>query len=97
MGWNRRDMGSFLNFNGNLKSPKGADQHFLTQHVYPFVKSNSIIHDSYLCTSYGGDGFPTKRIGNCFIGSTEACNTTASFTECPKQCRPKEHQDWTTC
>ena len=56
-------------YNGNFKSPKHADQSFLAKYVYPLVKSSMIVHDSYLCTSFGGEPFPTKRLGNCFIGS----------------------------
>jgi hypothetical protein len=37
--------------------------------VYPLVKSNAIVHDSYLCKSFGGGAFPTRRLGDCFIGS----------------------------
>ena len=51
------------NFNQGLKSPKGSDQQFLAQYVYPLIKTNSITHDSYLCGAYGGNAFPTKRLG----------------------------------
>ena len=85
------------NFNANLQSPKGQDQFFLTQYVYPSLRQNSIIHDSYLCMAYGGDAFPTKRQGNCYVGSPSDCNATAIFIECPLKCRPKEHQDWKEC
>lgn len=37
--------------------------------VYPQVQSSAIVHDSYLCSSFGGGPFPTKRLGDCFIGS----------------------------
>ena len=66
-------------YNGNLRSPKGADQSFLAHHVHPLIKDKSIIHDSFLCTSYGGGPFPTKRVGTCFIGSTGDCNVTGNF------------------
>ncbi len=53
------------------KNRKGADQEFLTKYVHPHLKGNAIVHDSFLCQSYGGDGkaFPTQRIGDCFVGS----------------------------
>ena len=100
----KRILGSILlknisiRYNSNNKSPKGADQYFLTSHVYGLIKSDSIVHDSYLCQSYGGSAFPTKRNGNCFIGNPFDCNMTASsFFQCPPQCRPKNHQDWLYC
>ena len=84
-------------YNQGLKSPKGSDQNFLTEHIYPILKSNSITHDSYLCGGYGGSPFPTKRLGNCYIGGTTECDINATFYECPSQCRPREHQDWKFC
>ena len=86
-----------LQFNQGLKSPKGSDQNFLAQHVYPTLRSNSITHDSYLCSGYGGSAFPTKRLGDCYIGGVAVCDFNATFHECPVQCRPKEHQDWKFC
>jgi len=51
------------------KNRKGADQEFLTKYVYPYLREQSIIHDSFLCASYGGaKAFPTKRVGDCFVG-----------------------------
>ncbi len=72
-------------FNRNFQSPKGHDQYFLTEYVYGLLKSNSVIHDSYLCEIYGGSPYPIKREGNCFIG--------AAFHICPIKCRPKDHLD----
>ena len=84
-------------FNADLKSPKGADQNFLSQYVYPSIRTNSITHDSYLCASYGGSPFPTRRLGDCYIGGVTVCNVTATFYECPNNCRPQNHQDWINC
>ncbi len=86
-------------FNRNFQSPKGDDQYFLTEYVYGLLKSNSVIHDSYLCEIYGGSPYPIKREGNCFIGAAtnNACNITASFHICPIKCRPKDHLDWESC
>jgi hypothetical protein len=56
-------------FNKNGKSPKHGDQSFLARYVHPLVKSSAIVHDSYLCASYGGDPWPTQRKGDCFVGS----------------------------
>ena len=79
--------------------PKGTDQSFLTDHVYYLIESDSIIHDSYLCTMYSKSlPWPTKREGNCFVGSTGSCNSSATdFYKCPLSCRPSNHKDWIFC
>ena len=84
-------------YNKNLTSPKGRDQHFLKDYVYPLVKNKSIVHDSFLCVRFGGDPFPTKRVGDCFLGSARVCNPNSTFHQCPIKCRPKDHQEWTSC
>ena len=86
-------------FYAGLKSPKGNDQNFLSQYVFGSLSSNSITHDSYLCTSYGGNSlpFPTQRIGDCYVGGVAGCSKNATFRECPVRCRPKDHQDWNYC
>ena len=43
--------------NNNNKILKGADQYFLTDHVYPLLVDESSLP------------FPTKRNGTCFVGS----------------------------
>ncbi len=85
-------------FNSNNESPKGHDQFFLSDYVYPLIHKKSIIHDSYLCKGFGGGPWPTKRIGNCFVGSPASCNITGTdFYDCPVECRPKMHPDWKKC
>ncbi len=91
------------------KNAKMSDQYFLWKHVYPIVKTDALAHDSYYCNKYGGIPFPTKRIESCFVGGMEGhyeldtCKSNytfvqnASFYICPKECRPKDHQDWITC
>lgn len=79
------------------KNVKQADQTFLREYIYPKIKKISIIHDSYLCKSYGGDPFPTKRVGNCFIGSTAECYSNLTFYKCPDECRPTDHPNWISC
>ena len=70
--------------NYNLESRKGLDQYFLADKVYPLIKQEAVIHDSFLCLSYGdSQPFPTKRIGNCFIGAPGGCNQTGIFYSCP--------------
>ena len=71
----------------------------------PLVSKHTLAHDSYLCKKYKDSetrAFPTKRIqgvGN-FVGSVIETGGTISFTEayeCPKECRPPDHQDWIYC
>ncbi len=88
------------NYNLNHSSPKGFDQYFLSSYVYLDIKKSSIIHDSYTCQSFkDSQPFPTKRHGNCFVGtSLDICDDKEpSFVSCPIQCRPKDHSDWTYC
>ena len=83
--------------NGTINK-KGHDQFFLEEYVHPLIHNRSVTHDSFICERFGGDPFPTKRVGNCFIGSTNGCNTTGVFfKDCPIKCRPKNHQDWNQC
>ena len=95
-------------YNGDLKSPKGADQFFLSAHVYPLIKHEAIVHDSYLCKNYEHSSpFPTRRVGACFVGmvettmKTDLCginsNKSVEGYTCPVDCRPKDHLDWTQC
>lgn len=63
----------------------------------PLIKDKSIIHDSHFCKNLGGEPYPTQRKGNCFIAFIGACNTSASFFDCPIECRPKDHLNWTKC
>ena len=93
-------------FNKNLQSEKGADQSFLSNHVYSLLVDDSVIHDAYTCKSYNNSRpFPTRRVGYCFVGTImnrlEACsNATAEklkYYTCPEQCRPSNHLDWTSC
>ena len=82
------------------KNQKKKDQHFLIAYVYPLLRNVSVIHDSHLCKLYkDSKPFPTRRIGACFIGSTDYDNSCINkkFHLCPEECRPKNHKDWTTC
>ena len=84
-------------YNQHKTNNKGSDQAFLSTFVYPFIRNDSIIHDSYLCMTYGGSPFPTQRLGDCFIGGVTECNVNSTFAwECPVKCRPRNHY-WPTC
>ena len=81
------------------KTKTGPDQFFLADHVYPLIKSRSIIHDSYTCKNYeNSKPFPTKRVADCFIGDSDMAGCgNKTFHECPVACRPDNHQDWIFC
>ena len=91
-----------LHFN-KIKNLKGRDQHLLTAFFSYHSIRNSTTHDSYLCFWLGGDPFPTKREGDCFVGCTDCCNRTKELGKrtydkiCPIECRPKNHKDWFYC
>ncbi len=56
-------------------------------------------HDSYLCRTFPSSRpFPTRRKAesNNFVGAVFQSNKTY-LEECPKACRPPDHQDWIFC
>ncbi|RNA24203.1 hypothetical protein BpHYR1_008982, partial [Brachionus plicatilis] len=62
------------------KSLKGYDQYFLSDHVYERIIKNSTVHDSFLCNHFpNSKPFPSRRVGNCFVGYTGSCNASADF------------------
>ena len=110
--YRKRDLGNKLieflknktianDFNKNGKSDKGKDQDFLHAYFWPSAKLDALIHDSYICQKYGGIPFPTKRPNNyCFVPCAYCCDPKYNASwgyECPKECRPKDHQDWIFC
>jgi hypothetical protein len=78
---------------------KERDQDFLSKYVYPLIREDAVIHDSYKCNVYKDSSpFPTKRIGNCFIGmAIKSCSKNKTFYICPRKCRPKNFLNWTAC
>lgn len=88
-----------LKYNLNGTSEKGYDQFFLKDFVYPLILNKSTIHDSYTCAKFPNTRpFPNQRKVTEFIGSVHTPGFKRNFTvECPIECRPKNHLDWTTC
>ena len=83
-----------------------ADQNFLEEYIWPYIRKDVIAHDSHLCqTSYGlnSRAWPTRRPplndSGSFVGCVRPCGLPMKypFGECPKACRPKAHPDWTMC
>ncbi|CAF0858725.1 unnamed protein product [Brachionus calyciflorus] len=87
-----------VKYKPNGTDAKGYDQKFLSNHIYEKINLLSLVHDSYTCKTYANSRpYPSQRIGNCFIGSAGDCDTKAKFDQCPLECRPKDHLDWTSC
>ncbi|QQP40607.1 Uncharacterized protein FKW44_014717 [Caligus rogercresseyi] len=93
------------------RTERGHDQVLLTKYMWwgfaldsvPLMSKLGLTHDSYHCRRYpGSQAFPSKRpIGVLnFVGAVADMNNTIHSTEgnkCPKECRPKNHQDWEFC
>ena len=82
------------------KNDKGKDQDFLRDYFYPYLKDNSLVHDSFYCNDYhDSEPFPTQRVGSCFVGASlkDTICQNSTFLACPIECRPKDHQDWIYC
>jgi hypothetical protein len=90
-------------YNLNRTSRRGEDQHFLAKHVYPLIRNVSMYHDSFRCNETGGVPWPSKRKGNCFVGSSLRCDPLLRPLDqdhapsCPIECRPADHLDWSRC
>lgn len=83
-----------------------GDQTFLTHHIWPHIQNHLMAHDSHLCNTWYGKNsrpWPTKRPllneTGCFVGCIRPCcqQLKHPFGECPMDCRPKDHPDWTMC
>ena len=75
---------------------------FRRRHIWPKAKFNATMHDSYSCSVYGGEPFPTQRPENlyCFVSCFNPCceesaNQTQRMPDCPKECRLKP--EWEKC
>ena len=81
------------------KNQLNQDESFLSKFVYPLLRTNSIIQDSYTCLLHNdSQAFPTQLTGACHIGNeSKGCETELWNFSCPVECRPKEHQDWIYC
>jgi len=82
---------------------KFYDQRVLKNNVWPLVRHESIIHDSYNCRrkSLGPIlPWPTQREGFTYVGfgpSKGVYKRVLKANHCPITCRPKDHKDWKYC
>ena len=77
----------------------GPDQGFLKRYLWPWGKWSAMSHDSYTCQRFPRTRpFPTRRqeVINNFVASVVEAKDIMK-KECPKACRPRNHQDWLTC
>lgn len=79
---------------------KGLDQDLLRDNLWPLMRNDLLVHDSYCCTKFKGSRpWPTKRQTMEFVGDKFPWEKNGKFKveECPKECRPKDHADWKYC
>ena len=81
-----------------------GDQPFLLKELWPLVKNDSLIHDSFNCQRFEDNSqpFPTRRPSlkghDIFVGCVKPCSGKQYiFGECPIECRPKNHKHWIYC
>ncbi|XP_057303810.1 uncharacterized protein LOC130641149 [Hydractinia symbiolongicarpus] len=81
-----------------ISNHEKVDEDLLDEHVWPLVKTDAIQHDSYQCTKFPqSHAFPSRRLTRTsgFVGCKRPCSN--NVPPCPKECRPKKHQDWSYC
>nr|XP_027229553.1 uncharacterized protein LOC113821261 [Penaeus vannamei] len=90
-------------FNRTAIVRKSLDQKLLRAIVWPEIKHDLLDHASYPCQhpELGPTApLPTRRVGREYCGLS-AFNPNLSLpilqTDCPVECRPKEHLDWIKC
>merc|ERR1711872_6861 len=84
---------------------KSLDQDVLRSKVWPLIKNETVIHDSYTCTQkvLQGQGlrpWPSRRVAYAYVGygpTKDGPMQIIKSKECPKKCRPPNHQDWKYC
>ncbi|XP_065669670.1 uncharacterized protein LOC105845888 [Hydra vulgaris] len=80
--------------NSKITPPYGSDQHTLNQYIWPLIKNDIMIHDSYRCNGIAIP-FPTKRNqSHLFVGCPRPCKIKKIQT-CPVKCR--KEKDWLYC
>ncbi|XP_042855238.1 uncharacterized protein LOC122242091 [Penaeus japonicus] len=83
----------------------GHDQRLLKSVLWPVARTNVLNHDSFTCVKWRREHgpavpFPTQRVEGTYCGWGTYKVAEAKLvakSECPVECRPKDHQDWTRC
>ena len=64
--------------------------------MWPLAKEDMVAHDAWHCQKFPSPmnrPWPVRRrVGGNFVGQT-----SRKMVECPIECRPKEHPEWTFC
>jgi hypothetical protein len=84
---------------------KGMDQVALGSLVAPHAAKDSLVHDSYNCKSGLIKGskaaaWPSQRRVSADPKIPNFVGNTGDFSisnDCPVECRPEKHKDWTKC
>ena len=89
---------------GSFANNKFWDQTLARTYIYYPFMDDIMSHDSYYCWKYPEAvvrPFPTRRIGEIFVGYDERKEMTTLFIgrlkTCPEICRPKYGKHWTYC
>ena len=83
-----------------VKWYRGLDQVLLRQYVWPVARQDMVAHDSWYCERFPSPmnrPWPVRRRrgGRNFVGSASEGHSITR--ECPRECRPREHPEWTLC
>ncbi|XP_042855242.1 uncharacterized protein LOC122242092 isoform X2 [Penaeus japonicus] len=81
------------------------DQKLLKAVVWPVARTSVLNHESFTCKKWRREHgpavpFPTQRVEGTYCGWGTYKVAEAKLvakSECPVECRPKDHQDWTRC
>ena len=75
-------------------------QVLLEAYMWPVAKGDMVAHDSWYCEWFSSPmnrAWPVRRElgGRNFVGS--AFEEHSITRECPSECRPRKHPEWTLC
>lgn len=103
-GGSNKDLNLTTNIRSNIITiggnywDRGFDQDVLYRTIYKPYSKDILVHDSYQCIKYNDSlPFPTRRNKTEFVGANFPDSISYILPECPKVCRPKDHQDWLYC
>ena len=73
----------------------------MRQYVWPVAKEDMVAHDAWHCEKFPSPmnrPWPVRRrvSGSNFVGGGPKAKSQ-KLVECPIECRPEEHPEWTFC